>query len=340
MAEWREVLTTLVEGPHAPIHGTISRTAGAVPHVLTGIAGVVPPLYVGADDLQIWRVGRKVRVESADGRPVVISNGVDVWRFTLDGEPPVRCDHTDMRYMGPGRELLTPQLAARWHRTDVTRFGGAVSETQYLGRDCWTAELVAPDDETQVIQLVVDQRTGAVIQQRNSGAGDAVGFTQFTAGIPIDSVTFSWTGYSLPGHAASPAVTNPQVFLDAAQRRHKQNQRWIALNVTDRQLVVPTATDLSIVQLQDHAEDGSFEAIIGSGAITGRLARRPRRASIWYLNFGTETQAWSTERYDWAVAMYTGPLDTVALAALQDQLHPEHAIVGQPTVVRATDDLP
>ncbi len=334
MPAWIEVLKKIVDGPQVPIQGIISRTGPIdTGSLLMGVNGEVIPLYVaGIDDLQVWRDEPKVRVESMDGRPLVIFNGEAVWRFAHRDLVPVRGFGWEMRYVGPGRELLVTQPASRWVGNDFTTPDGPIRDIEYLGRPCWQVDLKPPAHKPHPIQLVVDQRTGAILQQRNDGFDIAVRFIEFTAGIPINPSTFEWDGPVRPPRQPPDTDDYRSSFVPSQGRQKDEHQAWFLEHVVASPLTVPLTVSLFVTLLNSYDDDGSFDAEISDGGpVTGRLARRPHASTTWHLNFRTHApQAWSTARHDWALELYTGPLDQASLTSLQHQLHPNELVTGIP----------
>ncbi|MGK9269886.1 hypothetical protein KXR83_02685 [Williamsia muralis] len=332
MAVWIEVLKKVVDGPQVPIQGIISRVGPIDTGRLMAVSGEVIPLYVaGVDDLQVWRDEPKVRVESMTGQPLVIFNGQTVWRFAHHEQLPVQAPGREMGYVGPGRELLVTQPASRWVGNDFTTPSGPIEDVEYLGRPCWQVELKPPTHKPHPLQLVIDQQTGAILQQRNDGFDIAVRFIEFTAGIPISPNTFEWDGPIRPPRQQPGADDFKSSFVPSQGRQKDDHQTWFAQHVTASPLAVTITANLTVVHLHQHDDDGSFDAEISDGPIAGRLARRRRVPATWHLNFRTTAlQTWSTAHHDWALELYTAPLEQPTLTALQRQLHPGETVTGKP----------
>jgi hypothetical protein len=335
MTAWIEVLKAMVDGPHPPVQGVIARS-GQVESGIYSYSGDIAPVYIaGVDDLQVWRDGAKVRVETMAGDPVVISNGEAVWRFSHREQYPVRGEAREMAFMGPGKELLITRPAKDWVGDRWTTPTGPVKDVDYLGRPCWSVELAPPrGKEPFARQLIVDQRTGAVVQQRVDAAGTAVSFIEFTAGIPIDPAMFIWSGEtSVPDvyrRTDFKSVQTPSLGM-----RTDEQQQWFRDHVTDKQLSVPVTLDLHVLKLRSHHDDGSFDATIGDWPL-GRLARRPRSTEEWNLEWDIPVgHAWTTEGFDWAVGLTLGVMDVDALAVLRGLLHPHESVLGAPPIVRS-----
>jgi hypothetical protein len=330
---WIEVLTKIVDGPKAPIEGIISRTGpiDTARLMMSGIDDVMPLYVAGVDDLQVWRDEPKVRVESMAGKPLVIHNGETVWRFAHHEDLPVVAPRRTVSYAGPGSELLKTQPASRWVGNDFTTPDKPISEIDYLGRPCWAVELKPPKHKPHAMQLVIDQQTGTILQQRNDGFDIAISFIAFTAGIPIDPALFEWTGPVRPPRLTPAPDDFRSATIPSQGERKDRHRQWFNQHVTDRPLTIPIVAELTIENLRHHDDDGAFEADIGSTVISGRLARRPRSTTPWHVLSEQPTlQTWSTENHDWAIAIHTGTLDDAALGALQQILHPESPVTGPP----------
>lgn len=329
MVAWIEVLIAMVEAPSVPIQGTIRRT-GPVESSISFV-GDVPPVFVsGVDDLRVWRDGRRVRVDTADGRPVARTDGDRAWRWAFDDDLPIEAAVDELGYVGPGSELLTTRPPSRWIGDDFTHPVGAIDEIDFLGRPCWSFDLAPPAHKPHPMQMVVDTQTGMVLEERNDAFGVAVGFVEFTAGIPIDPDIFVWTGdVSAPAHHVPSSRSTPSL-----DERRGDELRWFRENVTDTELSARVPVILTVKGLQDHDDTGRFEAWVGNGPVEGRLARRPRSHQPWDEFWMAEAQVWSTAKHDWAIRLYGITLDDAALADLRRQLHPGDDVVGQPPVER------
>lgn len=324
----------MVDGPHAPVQGIIRRE-GTVEGGLYSHVGDIAPVYVsGVDDLQVWRDGPRIRVETMDGNPVVITDGQTVWRFAR-GEPlPLRADAHEMSFTGPGKELLVTRKAGEWVGNRWTTPTGPIREIEYLGRPCWFVELAPPrDKEPYSRQLTVDQRTGAVLQQRVDAAGTSIGFVEFTAGIPIEPTNFVWHGdIRTPERIGGSGFHSAQT--PSVARRLDEQHRWFREHVSAQDLSVPVTLDLNVHLLRTQHEDGSFDAAIGAWPL-GRLARRPRSTEVWTLGWDVPvSHAWTTADFDWAIALLLGDLNSDSLSGLQQLLHPDEPVVATPPLAQ------
>ncbi|GGF12138.1 hypothetical protein [Williamsia phyllosphaerae] len=330
MVAWVEVLITMVDAPSVPIQGTIRRTGPVEPYLSYG--GDIPPVYVdGVDDLLVWRDGPNVRVDTVDGAPLARTDGEHAWRWAFGQDLPLLGSAQELGYHGPGNELLTSRPASRWIGTDFAQPVGAIEEVEFLGRACWSFELAPPAHKPHPMQMVVDQRTGMVLEERNDGFGIAVGFIEFTAGIPIDATTFAWTGdIHTPEPWEVPDVRSPAAPSHAERKRRQLN--WFRSHVTELDLAVSVRVDLDLVNLDAHDDNGAFIARLGWGPVSGLLARRRRSSLPWEEEWQDDAQTWSTPEHDWAVDLYGLVLDDAALADLQQRLHPGVHVTGVPQI--------
>ncbi|MBE7191439.1 MAG: hypothetical protein INR66_03020 [Gordonia polyisoprenivorans] len=331
---WIEVLKRLVGGPHVPVQGVISRS-GPVESGYVGVVGNVTPLYVGGvDDLEVWRNGRKVRVESATGRPLVIFNGDTVWRFAHNHKLPISGLGREMEYIGPGRELLVTQPASRWVGNDFTEPAGPIREIEYLGRRCWEFELAPPSHKPHPMQMVVDQATGSIMQQRNDAFGVAVRFIEFTAGTPIDEALFEWAGPTRQPDSAPTGDDFRSSFVPSQGLTKDDHQQWFTDHVAQQPLSIAVTFHLEVDRLFSRDGEGSFDAVLSDGRLGQcRLARRPHSDSNWRLPFDRAgVRAWTAGGFDWAVQTHFARLDDNAIRGLQGQLHPDAPITGEPAL--------
>ncbi len=329
MVAWVEVLVKMVDAPSVPIQGTIRRT-GLMEGVV-GFAGDIPPVFVsGLDDLQVWRDGSKIRVETSAGKPVVIGDGSQVWSFAYGGDVPIQGPQSQLSYQGPGSELLTSRPASGWVGDDFTTPVGPIDEIEFLGRACWSFDLAPPSHKPHPMQMVVDQLTGMVLEQRNDGFDHAVSFVEFTAGIPIDASIFEWTGDVTVPDRDFRRLSSVNTASLAARRQEELD--WFRDNVTTAALTIPITADLDVVRLQSRNDDGEFVAMIGTGPIEGRLARRRRSTLPWDEPWQDDAQTWSTPDHDWAIDLFGLILDDAALADLRQRLHPGVEVIGVPDI--------
>lgn len=325
-----DVRAAVLGGP-SPVRGVLTRR-GAVnqDEFATRIVGDVLPLYVvGKDDLRVWRDGSKLRVEALDGHPHVISNGTTIWRFGHAGDPPREAAITDLSIVGPGRELIAPQIASEWGEDGP---GRDVRDVTFLERLCWEFRHSLTGNRGSATTMLVDQKTGAVLQQRTDDPTTIVEYAELTVGA-IDPALFEWDG---PTTTRRPMPTQSHQhprYSSADERKEALAAELVALHLHG-DLVISSTVDLSVARVISHDNDGNLEAIIGPRETTGQLTRRPHSTQIWALpSHGGSFYAWSTSAHDWALVMHSGPLDTGTLSTIQTRLHPELPVTGQPSVV-------
>ncbi|WP_031940197.1 hypothetical protein [Prescottella defluvii] len=333
MTAWVQVLVTMADGPSLPIRGVIRQTPDKPERINFAYVGQTPMFVgVGGDDVRIWRDRSKVRVENLDGHPLFITDGENAWRFDQPGQPPLRSTAERVRYLGTGSELLVNRPAHDWLGEDYTRPAGPIEDLAFLGRDCWSVDLLPPPRKTGLLRMVVDRETGAVLQSGNVGEGGNDGndgnapaeiwvrYVELTVGDPIDPELFTWSGPTRDfdedrrGHAA----------LHRAEQDRKRE--WFRTNISDTLPVLRVPLPLRIEELHTLDEEtGAFQASMAAGFASGMLARRPRSDEPWNLRWHGSVHRWSTEGFDWAATLHGVDLDPDALAALQAALHPGEA---------------
>lgn len=258
-----------------------------------------------------------MRIETADGEPRAICDGTTLWRFESGSDVPVEAAANAMRLIGTAERLLLRRAAHEFAGDDFTRPTGPIGTTTFLGRPAWTVEFAPPLRKPYPLQQVVDQETGIVLQQRSDQAGLVIDeWLSIAVGEPIDDGLFTWAG---------PVVTTAeqQRSRDAEHERRRQELRdWFARNVTDSPLTVRVPLDLAVDYVHTHDDaTGAFEASIGTGLLSGSLARRARSAEPWDLSWIESAYRWSTDEHDWAVYLHhRAELDRAALTELQARL--------------------
>ncbi|MFC9516051.1 outer membrane lipoprotein carrier protein LolA [Nocardiaceae bacterium NPDC056970] len=324
MTAWVEVLVTMADGPSLPLRGVIRKTPDEPEPVRVFTAGDQMPLIVGvgSGDVRIWRDHSKIRVESLDGEPLFITDGATVWNFEGPGQPPLEGSAGRVRYLGTGSDLLFNRPAQHWVGGDYTRPARPIGTTDFLGRHCWTVDLAPSRYKEGTQRLVVDTETGAVLEQSNDASGFRVSYLELAVGEPVDPDLFVWSG-------------PVQTFEDrqreyAAQREAERESRteWFRDSVTDQPLTARVRVELDIVETHTvDPETGAFTASLGTGVVTGLLARRPHSDQPWNLRWPGAVHRWSTDGFDWAVVLHQAELDADALAELQAALHPGEAAI-------------
>lgn len=330
MTAWMQVLVAMAEGPTAPLRGTVRTCGREVRSSPMGWASVGKrPLLASlpGGEARVWRApGGQVRVETTSGQLVHLCDGRSAWRFE-DGKDPVRAPAEQVRYLGPGSELLYTRPPAEWLGCDFTRPTGPVRDIEFLDRPAWEVELAPPPHKPHPVQLVVDAATGAVLALRNDAAGLAASYTDLHVGGPASVDLFTWEG---PHRTAQDEQREHRSHWEALQRDRLD---WFHSHVSSAPLTVSVLMDLGVTTVHTlDRETGAFEASLARGALTGSLARRPRSEQPWGLRWGATTHRWSTPTHEWALSLHEVQLDQGALAALRQLLHP-----GQETTATAVE---
>jgi hypothetical protein len=336
VTEWIEVLKVLVDGPRLPVRGVV-RTVEAELIGKTETFGFIgcPPLPVAIDghDVRVWRHGLRVRVERPDGTPYFITDGDTAWRFAEEsGARPTYVAADRVYYNGPGSELLITRDSRDWLQgDDFTRPTGPISETVFLGRDCWEVELAPPPHKEHPLQLVIDVASGAVLQQRSDAFAMSVSFTEIQVGGAVDDSLFAWGGSADSLDELRAAERTEAAAADEVLQSRRR--AWFAQNVSDPEMTVSLQVGLSISAFYELDQtEGSFYASLSSTLgwqFSGILARRVRRADKWELHSGRLARHWSTASFDWACWLNDAPLDDDTLAQLQRHLHPGETPTSQ-----------
>ncbi|NEW26536.1 hypothetical protein [Nocardia cyriacigeorgica] len=321
---WARVLDAMVReaGTEPPIHGVIA-SADPAPGGAgwVSFAGQQRPTFVGATgpDRTLWRVwrhGARIRVENQDGHPLVLSDGVRSWRFDTPGEPPLEDDASAVRFIGSAVRLVVRRSANDFVGDDFTRPTGPITTTVFLGRPAWAVELGPPPHKPFPIQLVVDQETGLVLQQRNDDAGLVSDeWIELSVGAPIDDDVFSW-----PGPVRTRADEQRRM-RERALERQRQHREWFARTVTPEPLSIQVDVPLDIETVHEFDEaTGAFTASLGRPPFWSMLARRPRSAEPWELGWAGSVHRWSTAEFDWALRVDGAEPTAQSLARLRELL--------------------
>lgn len=161
---------------------------------------------VESDDdqlLRCWQDGERVRIEDADGRLHLMTDGDAVWSFDEPGDPPVRSSAASQVLRGSGTHLLSHRAFEELLAGGPLRPTGPTRATTAAGRSAWEVELARPSP----LQLVVDAATGMLLQQRCDALGAVDEWIELTLDEP--SRRRSARGPSPPAWPASPARRSP-----------------------------------------------------------------------------------------------------------------------------------
>lgn len=320
---WLQVLLQMVHGPELTLRGVITSRNGAdapghdMNWAVVGAENL--PVFTGDDDVEVhrvWRDGPRLRVERPDDSPVLIADTDRAWAFD-DGNPHPRLVRRPQVWAGgSGTHLLLRREAQEWLDDDFTRPTGPCGSTTFLGREAWTVELAPPARKPHPVQLVVDARTGVVLQQRVDAVGAVDEWTELVVGEALDDGLFTWDG----------AVRDDDAEREQGVAEDKAHgaelQAWFAANVGPVALSIDITLDLSVQWVHTHDPvTGEFEADLGGGVAS--LARRPRSDRPWERHWHGDQHTWVAGGFDWAVMLYEHPLPPARLLALQQQLGAE-----------------
>lgn len=337
MTAWIQVLVTMVDGPTIPVDGIVrtDRNSDEPITVFTASYGEKPVIIsLGPDGARVIRDGRKTRVEKLTGELVLLSDGETAWHFHDDPSRPRQTSLERVYVASPGKQLLITPPTGHWVREDYARPTGPVEDIEFLGRPCWSVELAPRRPDKPSMRLIVDADSGAVLAAHSGDGIDGAAFDEATFGAPVDPAIFTWVG---------PIETDDdsqRKMRAAAETRRRRTYDWFRENVSAADLHVPVLHDLTPqwIRIEDEAT-GAFSAGFGGGEGDGILARRPRSSEPWELRYGESAAAWSTADFDWACWVFRGTFDADGLALLQQRLHPNDPVVGQPDVRRPDPKL-
>jgi hypothetical protein len=318
MTAWIEVLTAMTAGYDLPIRGTIREIgpAGQAEGFVTS-GGL---LVVAGDGCRVWRHGDRMRVEHEDGRPIFVTNGTHAWDFTADPERPRIGSPNRVHYLGPTQFLLRRRDAAEWSGDEFTRPTGAVEETAFAGRECWTVELAPPPRKPQPLRIWVDMESGQMLGYRSEQAGVGAQFVDLFVGEAFDDTLFVWDG----------PVYTPEQYQQMLNERRQAAERdqtaWFAETVTAAPILTRVPVDFTpdAVPFRD-PDTGAFDAMNRHAM----LSRRPRSEEGWAPRWGPLHYAWSTPDWDWAAGAIHADLDDEAIRRLQETLHPGEQVDRQ-----------
>lgn len=309
---WAELTMLMTHGPDLAVRGRIRHDDGGEPtyHAWAGDPDDPDPVHAhrAGPNLAVWRVDDRLRLEDAEGRAALISDGRTVWIFPEPGGTPLEQPPGHVLYEVGATALLVRPDPDRWRGDDFTRPAGPVSRTTYLGRPAWTVELAPPTHKPHPLQLVVDAETGLLLQQRNDGLGIVTEWTELVVGEELGPDLFTWDG---------PVVTWE------AQRSERRRER----EAEDRELTERTRRHLGLtsvvvplrvtVEIHAHEPDGSLH---GGIAEVGSLHRRPLDDGPW-AQVQPDAHRWSDTRWDWALEVWDHvTLADGALASVEQQL--------------------
>jgi hypothetical protein len=326
--DWEELRNRLLSEQRTTIHACVAWDDGDVPamsfmgsHYRWGPG----PRCMASDDdgeprpavLEFWRQGRKVRVE-VSGRPVYITDGVQVWDFRGDAARPVVLTARTVSfaraldYSGAAQWLVRRPPAGRWIDDDV-RPETPVDEDVLEGRSTWTFVI----GETRVwvdtvsLHVLALQSVGSTYREKTVAPD---------IGVPLDDDLFTWGG----------PTTSPRDHRKSreAERERKKRQRiagirrWFVENVVedDSDLeALPVTVDLTPTSVPRVSEEtGEFVARGDDMELSRHIP-----GSDFRYEEDRAAHRWSALGYDWQLILWAEVvLGRAGIEEVWDQLHP------------------
>ncbi|MGV0867851.1 hypothetical protein [Corynebacterium kalidii] len=326
--DWEELRNRLLSERRTTIHACVAWDDGDVPamsfmgsHYRWGPG----PRCMASDDdgeprpavLEFWRQGRKVRVE-VSGRPVYITDGVQVWDFRGDAARPVVLTARTVSfaraldYSGAAQWLVRRPPAGRWIDDDV-RPETPVDEDVLEGRSTWTFVI----GETRVwvdtvsLHVLALQSVGSTYREKTVAPD---------IGVPLDDDLFTWGG----------PTTSPRDHRKSreAERERKKRQRiagirrWFVENVVedDSDLeALPVTVDLTPTSVPRVSEEtGEFVARGDDMELSRHIP-----GSDFRYEEDRAAHRWSALGYDWQLILWAEVvLGRAGIEEVWDQLHP------------------
>jgi hypothetical protein len=311
---WLELMLLIVYGPGGT-GGPDPAVRGVLRELRRAPAGwsIGDPFPDEAAALRVWQQGRAVRVESAEGIPLLVGDADTAWDFRDD---PARPWKGPREPLWLHREAVGPLLVRRDAHTfvsdDFTHPDGPPEATTYLGRPAWAVTLLPPPHKPFPAREVLDAETGRLLVHHVAEARYAHGWSEFVTGEELDPALFGWDG---PVRDEADRVARD---LAADRRKHQRRSSWFRTHVgpTDLSVQVPLAVDLSLQYVHEYKpKSGAFHVSLGDPPMA-TLARRPRSDTPW-RGF-TDVHRWSCDQYDWALDFYDLEPDPATLEAVKN----------------------
>ncbi len=307
---WIAVLVQMVHGPNPPVRGKIRSVGEDGTAESFGRNVAIGPV----GDLSVWRDGARVRIERPDGTPVLISDGTRSWRFR-GRDVPVQEPVDPLMFQGSGTELLVRRPAAEWVGDDFTQLIGTVEMTRRLGRSVYEFDLAPPAHKPHPLHMVVDAETGLVLLQGVPSNGSVDEWTEFEILDSLDDELFTWSG---PSQSAEELVRRQREEGESARREHLT---WFRDNVTAEPLTVETTITLEVTHVHEvDSETGTFSASLGDHRYSGSLSRRVHSEYVWAPY--PDARTWSSNGFDWVLAVRGVELSDSAFADLRRRIDP------------------
>lgn len=190
---WEKLLGHIVNGPayEPPITGRIHSTEGyEQPMPKT------PYFNIPSSTHGQWRVlrdGVRMRIENDDGTPMLITDGITVWRLMRRGQPPLKTGMASLPLLGNGLNLLTRPPAKYLNGSkSYTGIIGEIGDSSYLGRPVWTITLAPAPRKECSLHLSVDIETGIILHWRTDNNLEIYKWTEFSTSDAIPDELFRW----------------------------------------------------------------------------------------------------------------------------------------------------
>lgn len=224
-----------------------------------------------------------IRVESIDGKPIFVSDGVRAWDFTGRSDRPLVGSPDRVIYLGPSQFLLRRRTVAEWAGNDFAQPAGEVEVTEFAGRDCWAVQLAPPEGKPYPLRTWVDVESGQMLGYRVDEVGEGSQFVDLTVGETLDEELFVWEG---------PAVTQEerqQLLREEHRAAQREQAQWFTNNVSGAALTVRVPVNFTSDDIRFVDSGGSY-----ASNRAAMLSRRPRSTQGWQPKWGVPHYVWST----------------------------------------------
>ena len=146
--------------------------------------------------VRVWKDGRLLRREDANGGLESIMGGRLVWRV-LPGSalPYVYPRHIGMWAINDDLWLLHRPAVDFWEEEGLRQPpADAITPSQVCGRTCWRFKTSSPQGQSTDIIWNVDAVTGVIMRLESPSHGIFAEWTSLEIGAPIPSEMFEWPG--------------------------------------------------------------------------------------------------------------------------------------------------
>lgn len=326
--DWEDLLTRLVGTPDSTLHARVQWDEGEVssfpfmgPYYQWGPG----PRRVKVDEegqhrpatLEVWRHGRKVRVEE-DGHPSYITDGTRAWDFREDVSRPVLLTSETvsypgaMVYSGEAQWLVLPPPAAYWSDEDM-QADGPVEEDSVEGGKSWSFVISG-------VRVWIDQASLHVLALQFDGSTYREKLVDPEIGQSLDDDLFTWNGPVVSAREQQKARGREKERKKLEQTRH--NRQWFVDNVVASESdleSLPVTLDLTPTAMPRRNDvTGEFLAF-GDNL---RLSRRLPNTDFRYEEHA-DAHRWSAQGYKWQLYLFDElTLGREGIQEVWNQLHP------------------